>query len=63
MLRVNILVEQILSDSKDYRDYKMYLLAISGIWGIVSLVFGLILVLKLKRGYFRDVFMITFLNN
>jgi len=62
MLRVDILVDQILSDTNDYRYYKLYLLLISGIWGILSLIIGLILVLKLKRGYFRDVFMITFLN-
>ena len=63
MSRINILVEQILADAEDYRYYKIYLMVFSGIWGIFSLVFGLILVLKLKSGYFRDVFMITFLNN
>ena len=63
MSRINILVEQILTDAEDYRYYKIYLMILSGIWGIFSLVFGLILVLKLKSGYFRDVFMITFLNN
>lgn len=63
MSRINILVEQILTDAEDYRYYKIYLMVFSGIWGIFSLVFGLILVLKLKSGYFRDVFMITFLNN
>ena len=63
MSRINILAEQILADAEDYRYYKIYLMVFSGIWGIFSLVLGLILVLKLKSGYFRDVFMITFLNN
>lgn len=63
MIRIDLLVNTILSDTKDYRYYKLYLLLISGIWGILSLAIGLILVLKLKSGYFRDVFMITFLNS
>jgi hypothetical protein len=62
MDRINILIEQILSDTKDYRYYKLYLMLISAIWGVCALIVGLILVLRLKRGYFRDVFMITFLN-
>lgn len=32
-------------------------------WGIVCFLIGLVIMLTMKEGYFKEVFMITFLNN
>jgi TM2 domain-containing membrane protein YozV len=48
---------------KDYADSKMWMLLVSIFWGVLCCIFGFGIVLRMKEGYFKEVFMITFLNN
>lgn len=35
----------------------------SVLWGLICFLIGLVIMLTMKEGYFKEVFMITFLNN
>lgn len=39
------------------------MLVASGVWGIICFVLGWGVIVRMKRSYFKQVFMITFLNS
>jgi hypothetical protein len=41
----------------------MLMLVSSVLWGVVCFVVGFGVIMLMKRSYFKEVFMITFLNN
>lgn len=49
--------------SQKYYDHKVMMLMISVVWGVTSFLLGFWLILWMKERYFKELFMITFLNN
>lgn len=63
MGKVNLIFNFIVQLTLAYNSTKLSILGISIIWGIVCCIVGLMIILKMKEEYFKEVFMITFLNN
>jgi hypothetical protein len=48
---------------QDNERIKLLLFVVSLLWGVACCVYGFRAVLRMKEEYFREVFMITFLNS
>jgi hypothetical protein len=48
---------------QDYTDVRALMLVASVLWGLACFVCGFGIILRMKRAYFKEVFMITFINN
>ncbi len=49
--------------TREYQSAKLTILGISVLWGVVCCVLGVRIIVGMKEEYFKEVFMITFLNN
>jgi hypothetical protein len=61
--KIDLLFEAIIDFSQSYEQAKRTILFISLLWGAISCLIGFLLILRMKVRYFKEVFMITFLNN
>jgi hypothetical protein len=61
--KVAILFDSIVELGRSYRNTQELILIASVLWGILCFILGFWVVVRMKQSYFREVFMITFLNN
>jgi hypothetical protein len=62
-MKVNLLFAGLVELGKAYALKQGLMLVASGIWGVICFVVGWGIIVRMKKSYFRQVFMITFLNS